>query len=403
VYLDLLGSMAMSFSSRTPALEPNRLSEALLRLRREGAVLIDLTETNPTTVGLSYPVGLLDGLADPRGLRYEPAAFGLRAARGAVAKDLGRHGPPPDPDRIILTASTSEAYSYLFKLLCDPGDEVLVPRPSYPLFEHLTRLDGVVPVAYRLELHARWWIDVAELERVVTPRTRVLVVVNPNNPTGSVVTPEEAAALADLCRRHSLAVISDEVFADFPLETPPAASKTLSDTPGVLTFVLGGLSKSVGLPQVKLAWIVASGPEAQTTRALQRLELIADTYLSVSSAVQHAAAGLLSLGSSIRDEIRRRVAGNYGVLRRLVTAAPACRVLPVEAGWAAVVRVPAIRMEEQLALELLTEDGVLVHPGYFFDFESEAFVVVSLLPDPTLFETGMRTVLARAAGEVECP
>ena len=384
------------FSSRVPgALQPNRLTQKIREARALGREIIDLTQTNPTAVGIAHPDSLLAPLSDPASARYDPHPLGLAIAREAVARDYRRRGVTIDADRIVLTASTSEAYSILFKLLCNPsGDSVLVPVPSYPLFDHLTALDGVAPVAYRLEYHGRWMVDLAAVDQRWDERVRAVLAVSPNNPTGSTLTASELRGLAERCAARDSALIVDEVFADYPLIADPAPSGE-SVTPA-LTFRLGGLSKSVGLPQVKLGWIAVEGPERLVQEALHRLELICDTYLSVSTPVQLAAPRMLSAGASVRQQILDRVRTNDAALRELAAGCPSVEALRSDAGWSAVVRVPAPRTEEQLVLELLERDGVLVHPGFFFDFAHEAFLVLSLLPDPGVFAEGVRRLLARA-------
>ena len=387
----------MRFSTRVPAdLAPNRLTVAELALRRRGVRLLDLTETNPTRVGLSYPGGCLGALASPASLAYDPQPFGLMAARQAVADELRRTGLHVDPAHLVLTASTSEAYAFLFKLLCDPGDQVLVPAPSYPLFEHLTRLELVEVRAYPLEYHGAWSIDFEGLDRALTPRTRAVLVVSPNNPTGSVLTRRDLAGLAERCASRGLTLIGDEVFADYLLDPREDRARVL-DQDLALTFSLGGLSKSAGLPQMKLGWMAAGGPPGLVEAALARLEIICDSFLSVSTPVQQAAGALLATGREIREVIMRRVAGNLSALGTLVADHPSCSVHRVEGGWSAVIRVPATRPEETLVLDLLERDHVLAHPGYFFDFPNEAFLVVSLLPEPDAFREGVARLLARAA------
>jgi hypothetical protein len=371
----------------------------LERLRVAGRPLDDLTISNPTQVGLSYPDGLLDSLVHPAALRYDPVPFGQPAAREAVAAHLAARGVRVAADRVILTASTSEAYSLLFKLLCDPADMVLVPQPSYPLLEHLTRLDGVVGSPYALEYHGRWELNVDSLRRAIEPRARAILLVNPNNPTGSFVRPDELDAVRETAARRELAIISDEVFGVYPLdEHETGRSGALIDEVDVLTFTLGGLSKSAALPQLKLGWILVGGPEALVSRALSRLELVCDSYLSVGTPVQLAVGALLEQTLPLADQIRRRVRTNRATLVNLVRRFPACQVLHAEAGWYAVVQVPAIRSEEALVIELIEKDRVLVHPGYFFDFPREAFLVVSLLPESDGFADAASRVLTRASG-----
>jgi len=328
-------------------------------------------------------------LASDAALCYDPHPFGLRVAREAVASDHARRGVTVDPDRVVLAASTSEAYTWLFKLLCDPGDAVLVPRPSYPLFEHLTALESVTAAPFDLDYHGRWEIDFATVEQ--TPRsTRALIVVSPNNPTGSFVSAREMERLFTICRERGWALIADEVFADYPLDVE-APLTDIASRADVLTFSLGGLSKTVGLPQLKLAWLVVGGPSDICVRTLTGLELIADSFLSVSTPVQIAAPTLLECGGAIRTQIHQRVRENLTILREIARSFAACEVLKVEGGWSAVIRVPATRTEDQLVIDLLEAEGILVHPGYFFDFPSEAFLVVSLLPQSTtLFDAWPR-------------
>lgn len=387
------------FSSRLPAnLAPNRIGRAVARLRGAGEDVLDLTESNPTRVGIAPPADLLRGTAAIAPRVYEPCAAGLPAARAAVAACLARAERSVAPERVVLTAGTSEAYGHLFKLLCDPGDEVLTPRPSYPLFEHLTRLDGIRAVPYSLECHARWEIDLDSLRRGIGPRTRAVLLVSPNNPTGSYATAAELDAVAALCAARDLALIVDEVFGPYPLVRGGTPGPSVLDRPcGALAFSLGGLSKAVGLPQLKLGWIVAAGPRPAVDRALAGLELICDTYLSVATPVQLAAGRLLEGGAAITASIAERVRGNHAALRRLVERHPAARLLPADGGWYAVVQIPATRTEEEVVLDLLERERVLVHPGYFYDFPREAFLVVSLLPEPDRFAVAASRMLASAA------
>ena len=387
------------FSARVPPLRSNRVARALSRLQATGQPLDDLTISNPTRVGLAYPDRLLDPLAAPAALRYDPAPFGVPAARAAVAAHLAGRGVDVAADRVIVTASTSEAYSLLFKLLCDPGDLVLVPQPSYPLFEHLTRLDGVVASPYALEYHGRWELNLDSLHRAVEPRARAILLVNPNTPTGSFVRRAELDAVRETAARHELAIISDEVFDVYPLaERETGQSGALVGETDALTFTLGGLSKSAALPQLKLGWILVGGPETLVRRALGRLELVCDSYLSVATPVQLALGTLFERTAPLADQIRRRVRSNYASLCSLVRRFPTCGVLHAEAGWYAVVQVPATRSEEALVIDLIERDRVLAHPGYFFDFPREAFLVVSLLGQPDPFADAVTRVLTRASG-----
>jgi len=333
-------------------------------------------------------------LAHPRALSYRPQPLGLMQAREAVAADYARRAVVVPPERIVLTASTSEAYSILFKVLCDAGDEVLVPRPSYPLFEHLARLDVVEAVPYDLEYQRCWTLDLESIERALTPRTRVLLAVSPNNPTGSYLTPNQLASITALCAPRQIAVIVDEVFADYELEPGAAAAAARPiDQAECLAFSLGGLSKSIGLPQAKLGWIAAGGPGGQIAEAIKRIEFLCDTYLSVSTPVQAATGDLLEAGAPVRAAIQARIAANYRILRTLVAAVPACQVLAAEGGWYGVVRVPSLSTEEDLVIDLLLNAGVLVHPGYFFDFPRESFLIVSLLVSEAEFMAGVGAIL----------
>jgi aspartate/methionine/tyrosine aminotransferase len=297
----------------------------------------------------------------------------------------------------MLTSSTSEAYALLFKLLCDAGDAVLVPHPSYPLFEHLTQLESVEAIPYLLEYHGTWRIDIDSINRAATDRVRAILIVSPNNPTGSFLHRDDLAQLSEIAAAKGWAIIGDEVFADYPLDAAPDAANVLSGAE-VLTFSLGGLSKSAGLPQLKLGWIGVGGPAATVDQALAAYEIVADAYLSVSTPVQAAAAELIERGAAIRTQILGRVRRNLESLRTLAAATPSVDVLRVEGGWSAVLQVPQLRPEEALVLELLERDNVLVHPGYFFDFAREAYLVLSLLIDPAQFDLAVPKVLKRAAG-----
>jgi alanine-synthesizing transaminase len=385
-------------SSRLPSsLELNAVARSIQARRRSGASIADLTESNPTRVGLSYPPALLAPLADARAVEYDPQPLGLWSARAAVAADFRRRGIVISADRVALTSSTSEGYALLFKLLCNAGDQVLVPHPSYPLFEHLTRLECVDAVPYALEYHGAWRIDIESVRAAITDRTRAILIVSPNNPTGSILHRDDLTLLAEIASARDLPLIGDEVFADYKLDPAESATHVLAGG-DVLAFSLGGLSKSAGLPQLKLGWIGFGGPSDQVDAMLAAYEIVADTYLSVSTPVQSAAADLIESGAAIRAQIVARVRRNLESLRALAAAFPAIDVLRVEGGWSAVIEVPAVQSEERLVLDLLDQDDVLVHPGYFFDFPREAFVVVSLLVEPATFDRAIARVLARAAG-----
>jgi aspartate/methionine/tyrosine aminotransferase len=358
----------VKFSQRIDGeLRPNALTLLLEEKKRLGIEILDLTESNPTRAGIRYPHGFLAALADEKALHYEPEPFGMPAARETLAREYSAPW-----NRVVLTASTSEAYSWLFKLLCDPGDEVLIPRPSYPLFEYLAALEGVTVTPYGLFYDHGWFVDLHTVERAISGRTRAIVVVNPNNPTGNFLKAHELEALMGF----GLPIISDEVFRDYAFGTVDQTTVA----PPVPLFRLNGLSKTVGLPQMKLAWIIAEGPDLLVDAALARLEIIADTYLSVGTPVQCALASLLALRAGVQNQIRKRTRANLEFLRD-----SPLRVLDVEGGWYAVVS-----LEEDAPMRLLRDYNVLVQPGYFYDFEQSGFIVLSLLTLPETFREGVR-------------
>jgi len=381
-----------AFSERTGILRhPNALSVALEGARRDGRRVLDLTVSNPTSAGIPYAEDrILAALADRRSLAYAPSPFGLDDARAAVAETYAEIGATIDPSCIVLTASTSEAYAFLFKLLCDDGDEVLVPQPSYPLFDVLARFEGVRLAPYRLGYDGAWHVDGDAVRGALRRRSRAILVVSPNNPTGSYLKHDEALALA----RTGLPIVSDEVFAPFSLTPEPHAGSVLAMRAGELVFALGGLSKMAALPQMKLAWIAVGGEsEAKVSEALGRLELIADAFLSVGTPVQLAARELLAVRHEPIRAIRERLAKNLAFARDAV-AGTAVTLLDVEGGWYATLRLPRTEAEEAWALRFLAEEGVYVHPGHFFDFADEAYVVVSLLSPEALFAEGLTRILS---------
>lgn len=385
------------FSRRLPG-EPslNRLAAAERDRRAAGLPILDLTVSNPTLVGLQYPAAeLAAALSAAAGAAYHPAPLGLEAARVAIAGDYRRRAAAVDPRAIALTASSSESYALLFKLLCDPGDAVLVPEPSYPLFEHLARFEGVVPRPYRLTWDGRWTVDWSSVDPA---GARAVIAVSPNNPTGSFVSGGDLQKLQAMAAEHGLALIVDEVFADYPLAPPADAVDAVAARPAPgLTFSLGGLSKSCGLPHLKLGWMAVTGPPALVEAALGRLELLADTYLSVGTPVQLALPRLLAAGAGVRAQIDARVKENRAVLTESIGPESPCTLLPAEAGWSAIVRVPAVMSDEEWAVDLLTRDGLLVQPGYFFDLRLGAALVVSLLTPPDQLRAGIGCVVDRAA------
>jgi alanine-synthesizing transaminase len=409
------------FSKRFPwGPSPNRLTELLAAKRAAGVRVLDLSESNPTQAGLQYDRdAILGALALPAALVYEPQPRGLAAAREAVAGYYRARGLAADPAAVHLTASTSEAYSYLFKLLCDPDDAVLVPRPSYPLLDLLAAVECVALQPYPLhyERGRGWGIDVDGLLRAVTARTRAVVLVNPNNPTGSFLKSDELASLDRLCGEREIALIADEVFGDYAAAAGvagtqaasgvearraaagavPALVPSLVTRDAGLTFVLSGLSKVVGLPQVKLGWIHVSGPPALRARAQEGLDWIADTFLSVSTPGQHALPRLIALQPTMQERIVARVEANERRLRSDLARAPSCRALEREGGWYAVLDIPRAPTDEEWALQLLQRDDVLLQPGYFFDFPDEGHLVLSLLTEPATFAEGTRRMVNRLA------
>jgi alanine-synthesizing transaminase len=383
------------FSRRTEwNLATNRLTQAQERLRAAGREVLDLTASNPTTVGLHYDQqAILTALVSDASLHYTPAARGLLSARQAVAQYYReRDGLQVDAERILLTTSTSEAYSFIFRLLCDPDDEVLVPVPSYPLFEFLAGLQDVRLTPYPLFYDHGWHFDLYALERALTPKSRAVLVVHPNNPTGSFLKDAEAEALRQFCAAHQLALIADEVFLDFTWSG--SQRRSFAAPSSALTFALSGLSKICALPQMKVAWLSVSGSDALVEPALARLEVIADTYLSMNAPIQHAVAQLLEQRFSLQRQMLDRVAANLAELDRQLARQSASERLVAEGGWYAVLRVPATRSDEDLAVEILEKEAVLVHPGHFYDFPREGYLVISLIADTDEFRDAIPRLLA---------
>jgi alanine-synthesizing transaminase len=382
------------FAKRTNwNLQTNRLSAALAAHRASGKPLIDLSVSNPTECGFQYDEeAILSALRNPSAMRYEPNPRGLEPARGAVARYYADRGTPVSNDDIFLTTSTSEAYSYVFRTLCDPEDELLIPEPSYPLFEFLADIQDVRLVRYPLVYDHGWQVDFHALEHAMTPRTRGVIVVHPNNPTGHFVKAEEMRELNVICAERGIAILADEVFLDFALgDRRPA---TFAANPAAPTFTLSGLSKICGLPQMKAAWLIASGPEAWKADALARIEVIADTYLSMNAPVQWAMPVLLGQRLSFQKQLIARVKENLAGLDRQLAEQKSCSRLEVEGGWNAVIRVPATRSEEEFALELLATKSVYVHPGHFYDFPREGYLVVSLITAMPEFAQAIKSVLS---------
>jgi len=381
------------FSSRTNwNLTPNALHQLLEEKRRRGQQIVDLTESNPTRCGFLYRPELLGALTTERSLLYEPEPRGLLTARNAIADHYAQHGFRADPANIFLTAGTSEAYAHLFKLLCNPGDNILVPKPSYPLFDYLCALNDVEARQYRLRYDDEWHIDLDSIRHGVDQSTKALLLVHPNNPTGSFVKETECAAIVKMAEERGLALIVDEVFGEFSLGDTGDLYKSFATGKGFLVFTLNGISKLLGLPQMKLAWITVTGQPGQVQEASNRLEIISDTFLSVGTPIQQALPSLLEKGQRVTEQIKKRVNANYRTLG-FASAQSSVSPLKVEGGWYAIVRLPGILTDEAWALRLLRESNVLVHPGHFFEIEQDACIVLSLLPEESAFSTGFGKTL----------
>jgi aspartate/methionine/tyrosine aminotransferase len=356
-------------------------------MRRSGGPLLDLTSSNPTEALADYPHSEISGaLGSIRDFRYQPEPFGSLRAREAIVRRMAPFNI--SPVQVALTASTSEAYAILFKLLANPGDEILVPAPSYPLFDYLAHLESVRLRSYRLAYDGSWHIDFTSLEAAISARTRAIILVNPNNPTGSFLKSHEFARLRDIALVHKLPLISDEVFKDYGFAESPERISSISSRPDIFSFALNGLSKAAAMPQMKLGWIVVSGPDPEREKACARLELLLDTYLSVGTPVQLAAENLLIIGDAIQHRIRLRLRHNLAALNGLLHDSP-IHMLHTEGGWSAILRLPRVLSEEEWITRLLTEHEVIVQPGYFFDMPDEAFLVVSLLTRPEIFAEGI--------------
>ena len=383
------------FSQRTNwKLTPNRFTEAQRELQAAGREVLDLTVSNPTRADLHYEEEIiLRSLADPKSLDYDPQPKGLLTAREAVASYYREQHEEFDfdPESLVLTTSTSEGYSYVFRLLCNPGDAVLVPKPSYPLFEFLADLQDVKLVPYPLIYDHGWQIDFPSLYKAVNHHTKAVVIVHPNNPTGSFVDGAERKTLNEFCREYNLALIVDEVFLDYAHDG--GTRSTYATNADALTFTLSGVSKISGLPQMKFAWIAVSGPKEKTIEAMARLEVIADTYLSMNAPIQLAAPMLIEQRKGIQPLLLDRVRMNLEELDRQLGHHKACTRLEVEGGWYAVLRVPVTQSDEDLAIELLRGSSVLVHPGHFYDFPNDGYLVVSLITPPAHFREGIGRVM----------
>jgi len=382
------------FAGRTNwNLNSNRLSEALAKHRAAGKPLLDLSASNPTECGFEYDrQAILKALSNPESLSYDPDAKGLLSARRAVAEYYSTLEIIVPVEDIILTTSTSEAYSFAFRVLCNPGDELLIPEPSYPLFSFLADIHDVKLVGYPLLYDHGWQIDFHALQQSITARTRGVIVVNPNNPTGHFCKPGEMQKLNEICSPRQLAIIADEVFLDFHLAA--TRPRSFAANTGCLTFTMSGLSKISGLPQMKAAWLIATGPEESKSEALARLEVIADTFLSMNAPVQRAMPVFLELRHGFQRQVLARVRKNLAELDKQLSAQSSCARLDMEGGWYAVVRVPATRSDEAVAIELLNAQGVYVHPGHFYDFPADGYLIVSLITPERDFNEGIKRLLS---------
>jgi alanine-synthesizing transaminase len=380
------------FSRRTEwNLQPNRLTLAHQEALSGGRKIIDLTISNPTRTEIEYDESaILHALANPKSLDYDPQPKGLLSAREAVSQ---YYASAIDAESLILTTSTSEGYSFVFRLLCNPGDEILVPKPSYPLFDFLAELQDVSLVPYSLIYDHDWQIDFHSLETALTAKSRAVVLVHPNNPTGSYISAQERQHLSEICRRHKLALIVDEVFLDYSHGKP---QPTFASNRDALTFTLSGISKISALPQMKLAWITTSGPSAEVAQAMQRLDIIADTYLSLNGPIQLAAPVLLDQRKTIQPQLMNRVRANLAELDRQLATQKSCTRLVIQGGWYAVLRIPVTRSDEDFAIELLQRSGVLVHPGHFYDFPGDGHLILSLIAVQKEFRSGIAAVLESA-------
>jgi alanine-synthesizing transaminase len=390
---DLQSNYLHNYSHRLSwSIAQNSLTRLLEEKRRAGVPVLDLTVSNPTGVPEYPDANIRAALSGIETFSYRPDSFGLAEAREAVAQFYRERRIDVAATRIALTASTSEAYAVLFKLLCDPGDEILIPSPSYPLFEYLAALENVGTVPYRLEYDGSWFIDFASVQERISTRSRAIVIVNPNNPTGSFLKSHELRKLVELASEKRIAIISDEVFMDYEFGSAPQRIKTLAREDGTLSFSLNGFSKAAGMPQMKLAWITINGPKYEQKLAIERLEIVLDTYLSVNTPVQMAASALLDIGAGIRSKLLARSLENRDRACRLAKNSPV-HLLHVEGGWSSILRLPQTLKEEQWISQVLEQTNVYLQPGYFFDMPSEAYAVASLITEPKIFEEGIARVL----------
>jgi alanine-synthesizing transaminase len=378
-------------------LRPNKLADLLSRKNRDENNVIDLILSNPTQVGFNYPFDQIrEAYAASSFAVYSPDPRGTPEARAAVSRYYGERGQDVPPEDVIITASTSEAYSFLFRLLADPGDRVLVPEPGYPLFDYLLRLDGLLPVSLRMRYSQGWWYDFDSA--VFDESIKAAIIVSPSNPAGNYIRRDEWAFMIGKCAGKGIGLICDEVFYDFPhLDVEPEVD--LAEETGALTFVLNGFSKTAGLPQVKMSWIVVRGPRELKQDALEKLELISDSYLSPSTVVQGAAAAIFKLAPGIRSQVQQRVRGNMAFLEKAVRGSP-IDCLQTEGGWSAIVRLPGIISGSDWALQILDLSNILTHPGSFYGMEGRSYLVLSLLPETENFREGISRLLEAVSRRV---
>lgn len=390
----------MQFSSRSDwTLTPNQLTARLTEIEASGAQILDLTESNPTQVGLQYPTDIvLSSLTDPNNLSYHPSPLGQQEARETIAEYYDSKGIYVNSNQILVTSSTSEAYSMIFRLIANPGDHILMPRPSYPLFHFLASLNDIELASYALTYQKYWKIDFEDIRKSYKPkRTKGIVLVNPNNPTGSYIKKDELTKLNQFAEGNQLCIISDEVFSDFQWDKKIEGIPSLAGNQKALTFTLSGISKVLALPQMKLSWIVVNGPKGLIKQAFDRLEIISDTYLSANTPVQNALHHWMKLKDKMQKQILKRVSAN----RTFLSKHSSFEMLHAEGGWYAVLKLPKNKTEEEWALEFLEKDHVLVHPGYFYDFQSEAYAIVSLLTETAAFEEAITKISKRVAEPAE--
>lgn len=385
------------FSNRLDInIEPNELSLLYREKMKNGEEILDLTLSNPTKLGFRYDAKrITKEFIDERSLVYEPEPKGMLLAREEVSRYYSEKRKVVDPDDIFIVPSTSEAYSYLFKLLLEPGDEVLIPQPCYPLFEFLVKLDSGNVVFYPMEYDFRggWLTDFNEIEKRISGKTKVIVIINPNNPTGTYLKKNEFGKFDEISSKHGLAMIIDEVFSDYAIEENQDSLLTAAGLCSSLCFILNGFSKMLGLPQMKFGWIAVQGESMLKKEAIKRLEIIADTYLSVATPVQHAAKVLFETREKIQDEIKERIRRNYELLRSGLLLNPDIKSMKSEGGWSAIINFENLLIkDDDFALRLLEKKNVLVHPGYYYDFPDDWYAVLSLLTKPKAFEEGVRRI-----------